>query len=95
MNYNNQGFNINPIPTGVESLKNTSINQDTPQGTKYVYESPLSVLETIRTVSNIIVGATKSFDRVNNYFSQLEQSQAPVPEEVTLIPPLGTTGENM
>lgn len=47
---------------GVSRPGGTALNTGAVDEETYVYKSPLTTLETIRTISNIIVGATKNYD---------------------------------
>jgi len=61
---NSVGLNIQR-PGGSNSAFDTSSEN-------YLFKSPLSTLETIRNVSNIIVGASKSFDTLTTLQTSAE-----------------------
>lgn len=53
----------------------------------YYFDSPLSTLETIRQVSNIIVGSSKSFDSLSSFANELGISgQEQLKTDLTAIP---------
>jgi hypothetical protein len=53
-------FNYTPMNLNIQKPDGVGSGLDTPSE-KFIFDSPLSVLETMRNVSNIIVGSTRSF----------------------------------
>ena len=60
------------------------LRQQSENSIGYTYESPLSTLDTIRTVNNIISGSTRSFERLNKYLSSQQQIAPGIPADMQL-----------
>lgn len=64
------------------------MQQNPAKDVSYTYESPLSILDTIQTVNNLISGSTRNFAKLRQHLTARQQSFLPAEDGMTLQPSL-------